>query len=220
MILINRKNTRSQFIRVPKELITEPLYRTLGSDGILLYSLILDRAQLSKHNELFIDEHGEVFVYFTIDEICRTFGCSHDKSTALMRRLEQLKLIRIQRQGMGKPHKIYPLEAECSTEKTAVLNAENRQSGVRKISSHGCDFSAGNKTYNNKTYFIQSDSIGDGYGENAESQPGAYGGFGKNTVLEWVRKTTPEDRQKQFDFGKSSILERAKKLSQEQDIRG
>ena len=137
-----------------------------------------------------------------------------------MRRLEQLKLIRIQRQGMGKPHKIYPLEAECSTEKTAVLNAENRQSGVRKISSHGCDFSAGNKTYNNKTYFIQSDSIGDGYGESAGKKPYAYKNFGKNTVLERIKKAEQEERQKQFDFGKSSILERAKKLSQEQDNRG
>ena len=207
---INRKNTRSQFIKVPKALLTEPLYSSLGSDGILLYSLILDRAQLSKHNELFIDEHSEVFVYFTIDEICRTFGCSHDKSTALMRRLEQSKLIKIQRQGMGKPHKIYPLEDECSTEKTAVLNAKNQQSGVRKIRSHGCDFSACNNTYNNKTYFIQSDSAGSG--------------SGKNTVPEWVKrleqeKAEPEPHTK-YSFNNGSIAERARKLSQEQDNRG
>ena len=219
MILINRKNTRSQFIRVPKELLTEPLYRTLGSDGILLYSLILDRAQLSKHNELFIDEHGKVFVYFTIDEICRTFGCGREKACGLVREAEHLGLIKTVHQAYGKPQKIYPLEPAQAIRKTEPEKSENPNLRSRNIEILTVGKSDSNKTYNNKTYFIQSDSIGEGYGENAESQPGAYGGFGKNTVLERIKKAEQEERQKQFDFGKSSILERAKKLSQEQDNR-
>ena len=47
------------FYQVPKELFTNPFYKKLNSDSILLYALLLDRLSVSRKNE-WIDEDGNV----------------------------------------------------------------------------------------------------------------------------------------------------------------
>ncbi len=64
-----------RFIRIPRQLMTDPRFRRLTSEAKLLYSLLLDRMSLSAKNGWW-DEQHRVFVYFTVKEIREIFSCS------------------------------------------------------------------------------------------------------------------------------------------------
>ena len=132
-----------KFIKLPKALF-EGTYTELSSDGKLLYSLLLDRSLLSEKNSL-TDDNGRVIVYFTNNEVCDKLKCSHDKATKLFRELERFKLICRHKQGKGKPDLIYVRQIARS-EYSAVNNADEQDSGMRKISVTECGKSAGNNT--------------------------------------------------------------------------
>ena len=132
-----------KFIKLPKALF-EGTYTELSSDGKLLYSLLLDRSLLSEKNSL-TDDNGRVIVYFTNSEVCDKLKCSHDKATKLFRELERFKLICRHKQGKGKPDLIYVRQITRS-EYSAVNNADEQDSGMRKISVTECGKSAGNNT--------------------------------------------------------------------------
>ena len=132
-----------KFIKLPKALF-EGTYTELSSDGKLLYSLLLDRSLLSEKNSL-TDDNGRVIVYFTNNEVCDKLKCSHDKATKLFRELERFKLICRHKQGKGKPDLIYVRQITRS-EYSAVNNADEQDSGMRKINVTECGKSAGNNT--------------------------------------------------------------------------
>ena len=134
-----------KFIKLPKALF-EGTYTELSSDGKLLYSLLLDRSLLSEKNSL-TDDNGRVIVYFTNNEVCDKLKCSHDKATKLFRELERFKLICRHKQGKGKPDLIYVRQIARS-EYSAVNNADEQDSGMRKISVTECGKSAGNNLSN------------------------------------------------------------------------
>ena len=94
--------------RVPKTLFTNPRYKGLSADAALLYGILLDRASLSvKNKDRFTDRYGDIFVYCTLKDICRTLSCGHDKATKLLRELELHELISRKQQGKGRPARIY-----------------------------------------------------------------------------------------------------------------
>jgi len=95
------------FLRVPKALLN----RKLSGDCILLYSLMLDRVGLSRQNN-WIDKQGRVYIYFTIDEIMATLGCTRQKAVRVLSQLCELGLVEKKRQGLGRPNILYPLKFE------------------------------------------------------------------------------------------------------------
>ncbi len=112
-----------QFIRVPRQLMTDPRFRELSSEAKLLYSLLLDRMSLSTKNGWWNEQH-RVFVYFTVKEIQGIFACSKNKAIWLLEELDTAKgvgLIERVRQGQGKPAKIYVKKF------TAVENTDDLQ---------------------------------------------------------------------------------------------
>ncbi len=112
-----------QFIRIPRQLMTDPCFRGLSSEAKLLYSLLLDRMGLSAKNGWW-DEQHRVFVYFTIKEIREIFSCSKNKVIWLLEELDTVKgvgLIERVRQGQGRPAKIYVKKF------TAVENCDGLQ---------------------------------------------------------------------------------------------
>ena len=95
------------FYRIPKALITNPLYHSVSTDAKLLYGLLLDRAALSTRNG-WKDEHGRIFIYYTVKEVMAEVGCSKQKAIRLLDELEhKADLIRRVKQGLGKPNRIY-----------------------------------------------------------------------------------------------------------------
>ena len=102
-----QKVSRS-FFKTPKELYSDPEFASLSSDAKMLFTMILDRTELSyKNKERFTDENGEVFIYFTIEQICQKLGCSNKKAIRLLQQLSDSELIVKKRKGNNLPTRIY-----------------------------------------------------------------------------------------------------------------
>lgn len=95
------------FYRIPKALFTEPNFRELSTDAMVLYGILLDRMSLSLKNQ-WLDAQNKVYIIFTVEEIMDALNCANQKATRLMVELEkQAGLIERKRQGLGRPNLIY-----------------------------------------------------------------------------------------------------------------
>lgn len=97
------------FYRIPRQLITGEKYKGLSVEAKLLYGMMLDRMGLSLRNG-WLDKTGQVYIYYTVEEIQGDLGCGHVKAGRLLAELDTVKgigLIERVRQGQGKPTKIY-----------------------------------------------------------------------------------------------------------------
>lgn len=94
------------FVRFPKSLFFGEPYKGMNNDSKYLYCLMLDRRSLSEMND-WRDEYGEVYIYYTIEEIQKELCCGNKKVSRLLRELEQHRLIRRCHQGLGHPNRIY-----------------------------------------------------------------------------------------------------------------
>ena len=86
----------------------------------LVYMLLLDRARISMKNDTWQDEHGRVFVLYTIPDLARDIGKGETTVKKALNQLVQQDLIWKQSQGAGHPNKIYvKIPAEnCPTGQT------------------------------------------------------------------------------------------------------
>lgn len=95
------------FYQIPKILITDEKFAGITMESKILYSLMLDRASLSVKNG-WLDEDGKVFIYYKLDRIMADMHCANQKATKMLKELEdKAGLIERQKQGQGKPTKIY-----------------------------------------------------------------------------------------------------------------
>ncbi len=71
--------------------------------------MLLDRMGLSAKNNWY-DDHGRVYIYYTVDEICEDMCCGRDKAMKLLAELDKKKgigLVERIKQGQGRPTKLY-----------------------------------------------------------------------------------------------------------------
>ena len=97
------------FYRIPKELITNPRFKSLSNDVKLLYGLMLDRMSLSAKNGWF-DEENRVFIKFSIKDAMKLLKIGKNKAIKLFAELDTVDgvgLIERKNQGQGKPAVIY-----------------------------------------------------------------------------------------------------------------
>ena len=97
------------FYRIPKELITNPRFKSLSNDVKLLYGLMLDRMSLSAKNGWF-DEENRVFIKFSIKDAMKLLKIGKNKAIKLFAELDSVDgvgLIERRNQGQGKPAVIY-----------------------------------------------------------------------------------------------------------------
>lgn len=113
------------FYRVPKALITDPKYRSVSTDAKLLYGLLLDRMDLSVKKR-WLDEHGRVYLYYTIASIQADLCCCKEKACKLLRELEIAGLIEKKRQGRGSPSRIYVKRFAKRSENQTFKGRKNR----------------------------------------------------------------------------------------------
>mgnify|MGYP003303079799 FL=1 len=73
----------------------------------LVYMLLLDRARVSMKNDTWQDEHGRVFVLYTIPDLAKDIGKGETTVKKALNQLVQQDLIWKQSQGAGHPNKIY-----------------------------------------------------------------------------------------------------------------
>lgn len=90
------------FCRIPRQLMTGEAFKGLSTE---LYTLMLERMGLSAQNG-WHDEHGRIYIYYTVDEIRAVLNCGNDKAIKLLAELDTVKgigLIERVKQGQGKP---------------------------------------------------------------------------------------------------------------------
>ena len=100
---LQRDSPIPRFFAYPKFLLTLDLSETAK----IIYVLLLDRARLSMKKEDWQDEHGRVFVRYTIQSLAKAICRSEMTVKNALKALEQQGLIYRQRQGAGMPSKIF-----------------------------------------------------------------------------------------------------------------
>ncbi len=102
-----READQFAFYQIPKILITDEKFAEITMESKILYSLMLDSTSLSAKNG-WLDEVGKVFIYYKLDRIMADMHCANQKATKMLIELEdKVGLIEGQKQGRGKPTKIY-----------------------------------------------------------------------------------------------------------------
>ena len=73
-----------------------------------------------------LDEHGRVYLYYTIASIQADLCCCKEKACKLLRELEIAGLIEKKRQGRGNPSVIYVKRFSKRSEKSTSKGRKNR----------------------------------------------------------------------------------------------
>ena len=114
------------FIRIPKQLFTDPAFSDLSTDAKLVYGLLLDRMSLSRKNDWF-DEDNRVYIVFSIEEIINILNYGRNKAVKILQELDNesgVGLIEKKRLGLGKPNIIY-VKNFIRSESTLEITEEN-----------------------------------------------------------------------------------------------
>lgn len=120
-IYIHQQEKSQSFTRLPNFLFEAPTFKPLSNEAKLLYAFILRRTDLSRKSG-WADEFGKVYLYYPINEVVELLHCGRQKAVNTLRELQYAGLVDIQKQGCGKPNRIYPKSYE------AVSNADFKKS--------------------------------------------------------------------------------------------
>lgn len=94
------------FLRVPKALIKNDIYKDLSSDAKLLYSLMLDRMSLSLKNN-WVDDKNRVFIIYAKTDMEDDLNKGHTKVASVLSELVTIGLIERKKRGQGKLDLLY-----------------------------------------------------------------------------------------------------------------
>ena len=121
-IYIHQPEQAFSLTRLPNFLFEAHTLKHLSNETKLLYAFILRRTELSRENG-WADEYGRIYLYYPICEVVDLLRCGRLKAVNTLRELQYAGLIEIQKQGCGKPNRIYPKSYE------AVPNTDFKKSG-------------------------------------------------------------------------------------------
>lgn len=94
------------YLQLPRFLFEGELRDGLSNDARILYAALKARHSLSDRNA-WVNENQEVYFLFSREEMCRMIGCSLPTLRKALRLLRQFRLIEEERQGLGRPNRIY-----------------------------------------------------------------------------------------------------------------
>ena len=155
------------FFRIPKILITDPIFKKLSLEAKVLYGMMMDRLVLSAKNG-WKDNTGRIYIYFTIEDICENLTCGKDKAVKALKELEKdIGLIERRKQGQGKPTMIFVKNFTRVLEegedigtpdfgKVEVKNAKNQNPRLRKIRSLAYEKSEDKTSENKESSFLEN----------------------------------------------------------------
>ena len=106
-IYIHQPEKAVSFTRLPNFLFEAPTFTPLSNEAKVLYAFILRRTELSRKNG-WADEYGRIYLYYPICEVVALLHCGRQKAVNTLRELQYAGLVEIQKQGCGKPNRIYP----------------------------------------------------------------------------------------------------------------
>ena len=92
---------------LPMLLACDDKYKTISARGCYLYSIMLSRMNLSEKNKhRFSDENG-VYIYFSIEEMCKYLNCSKPTAIATVQELISAQLVTRSDVPRGKSPRYY-----------------------------------------------------------------------------------------------------------------
>lgn len=114
------------FYQLPKVVIKSKYYRKLKAEAKLMFMLCRDRLSASldstrKGDLRFVDDLGDIFIYYNIEDLSEDLGCGRDKIMKLKKELIKYGLIDEVRQGLNKANRIYVKNAITDIQ---ILNME------------------------------------------------------------------------------------------------
>ena len=185
-------------------LFTNDRFREVSSEAKILYSILLERMDLSAKNG-WIDEQGRVYIICTIEEIMEKLHCANQKATRLMTELEdKCGLIERRRQGLGKPNLIY-VKNFISSVDNPVYNSsashfkrcENHDSGSVIITSPDSRKSHGsNKDSNDTDMSYTENPIYPGKDADGMAERRSYESYFRDALeFEFLLQQYPYDRE-------------------------
>ena len=133
------------FYQLPQWLF-DPEYKEMSLRAKVVYALIFDRRSLSLENEWY-DENGDVYMYFTNQQMMEKLNCSEKTIISSKKELEKYGLIREVRQGINRPNRLYI----NGTVKITGQELEKLQYGTVKITGQELEKLQPIKTNNIKT---------------------------------------------------------------------
>lgn len=106
-------------------------YAQLSNDAKLAYGALYNRCQLSIRSyesgkRDFVDEHGSVFLIFTVEELMELLDKSKPTVTKVKQELAKMKLLREVKQGLNKPNRLYLQLVEADHQIVEEYDSENR----------------------------------------------------------------------------------------------
>nr|DAR23241.1 MAG TPA: replisome organizer protein [Caudoviricetes sp.] len=144
------------FYQFPKWLLEEEC-KHLSIRAKIVYMLVFDRRTYSIKNNWY-DKNGDVYVYFTIEELMETLSCSRQTIINAKKELNDCGLIKEVYQGLNRPNRIYifgslenrPLEVQ----NLDAGSLENRPLEVQNLDAINTKYI---KTKYNNTKVINTD---------------------------------------------------------------
>lgn len=141
---LTSSSTLPPYLAYPRFLLDMDISET----SKLLYTVLLDRARLSRQNDGWTDENGHVYLYYTISNLAAAIHRSEMTVKTALRVLSDKGLIYRQRQGAGSPNKIY-VKIPVADSFLSVQGQENCPSvgkkvirpSEKKLSSNNTEFS-------------------------------------------------------------------------------
>ena len=168
--------------------------------------MILDRLSLSRKNG-WKDEQGRIFIYFTLKNIEQQLFVGHAKAVPLLDMLEGSALIRRQRQGMGRPSRIYPRRfSQRGVHFPNFMKYENQTSVSMESELHEVRFPASNNKEKNKTEENEIESYPFSPDEMGSDEEGLSAWFNRQCAFEALIGDMPESREEILEI-RDLILE-------------
>ena len=118
-----------QYLPYPRFLLDTDLSHTAK----LFYTLLLDRATLSKKNN-WIDAQGRIYAVYPLSHLSKDLGCSISSITRSFTELENAQLVERVRSGFSKPSHIL-LKVPRTTQNCAVTVCKNAEHDCAEMSS-------------------------------------------------------------------------------------
>ena len=138
------------FIKIPRDLLTESIFDELSLSAKVLYGVLLDRMSLSMKNGWF-DKENKPFIIYQISEIQVDLKLSKRKAMDCLRELEKIGLVEKKKRGFGLPNILYVknfvvprdctrnIQNDISVEKIGSRSAENGTSDTQEDDSRGAE---------------------------------------------------------------------------------
>ena len=102
LVPFRRETKLTRYLALPKEL----LKLNISPTAMVVYALLLDRANLSQKNS-WTDERGRVYVHFATENMAQYLGQSEGSARRVMKSLEDHGLIKRGNKGFKHPNEIF-----------------------------------------------------------------------------------------------------------------